>query len=388
MSSRPARPPFRILRLLAGVLLLPLLLAACSDAGPAARPGAAPARPREDAAVRFLRMADSALRLGRPEAAVTLAARGLEFRPADPALLRLYARALAAAGRPGTAADVWRKLLGAGTAPLADHLAYARALVESGQPELAARHLAGLEARFGSHGAYWNGRGIALAHARRFAEAVAAFERAVARDPRRASWRANLALAVALAGDPVKARVMLAPLADGLQSNPRIRHNLALVEVMAGRPQAARRLLRIDLDDRAVAEDLTTLLELTDPAGRGPILDRLAAPAVDPAPLPSPTRPPPASALALAPEDLERAGLPVGDWFLRLGLAADATTARRRWAELRQAHPQLLGDLRRLAGSDPGPQPLLAGPLSSRRAAEARCARLRQAGVDCLALRL
>ncbi len=385
MSSHPWLHPSSLRLLLP---LVVLLLAACAGPGMVAGPPAAVGSAPEDASLRFRRMAASALAAGRARAAVMITARGLALAPGDPQLLRLRARALAASGRPGAAADVWRRLLARGERPFEDHQAYVRALVESGQTAAALAHLAALRPRFDALAAYWNARGIVLAHARRFQEAAAAFRAALTRRPAHPPYQANLALAVALAGDPAQARSLLMPLAEGLASDPRIRHNLALVEVLAGRPGAARRLLRIDLDDRAVAEDLAALLEATSARGRARLLTRLAAPPAAAAPLTTPQRPPPATALALTTADLAHGRLPVGDWFLRLGTAPDATTARRRWRALRRAHPTLLGDLLRLRDPDPGPRPLLVGPLTSPEEAERRCERLQAAGVDCTPLRL
>lgn len=121
-------------------------------------------------------------------------------------------------------------------------------------------------------------------------------------------------------------------------------------------------------------------------AGQLPL--RAATAAGRPVPLTTPALAPPLEALAFEATDVGRGRLPLGEWVLRLGMAPDGTTAGRRFAELVRRFPRELGGLHRLADPDPGPQPLLAGPLASREEAEDRCARLRAAGVECTPLRL
>lgn len=469
------------------VLLLPLLLGACAAAPPAATPGAAAAV--ADPLARLLRMAEGSLAAGRAEAALAILRRAEAVSPDDPRVLRLQAAALLVAGRPAAAADRWRRLLRAGPGTWPDHLGYARSLVASGQARLAAHHLESLRPRFSGLAAWWNALGIARIHAGDAKGAVAAFGEALVRRTGDPAYTSNLALALALSGEPQRARQLLRPLAEGLQSRPVFRHNLALVEVLAGRPEAARRILRIDLPDSDVDRDLARLLALADrrpgdpvptelaqapssvkverqgprpqpsrAAGRSETLapmgaetpgapatrkvaagagggrrtaaretatdadDRVADPGrpgsgtapevtvpadagippkaaaplappapvapAKPVPLTTPRLPPPVEALALEAGDLARGRLPLGEWVLRLGMAPDAERAGRRFAELARRFPRELGDLHRLADPDPGPQPLLAGPLPSREEAQARCARLRAAGVTCTPLRL
>jgi len=536
------------------VLLLPLLLGACVADPPAGPATPQHAREKDDPLPSLLRMAEGALAAGRAEAALAILERAEAMGGDDPRVLRLQAVALLAAGRPAAAADRWRALLRTSPGTWAEHLGYVRSLVASGQARLAMDHLESVKGRFATLPAWWNALGIARVHAGDAKGAVAAFDEALVRQPDHPAYTSNLALALALSGQPQRAREILRPLAEGLNSRPVFRHNLALVEVLAGRPEAARRILRIDLPDSDVDRDLARLLAMADrrsedpppaelaqapsseglspsqgPRGQpsdsasqpalrqtakaGPALamrelgeesavrsgngharaNNADIPAGDPstpreaagaphphgftspaggaagagnageatdapsavsdasgairhmvreataqapggaadarvpasgvsvqpgempraealrsagaapagvpaAPVPVAPRPavplttpelrPPVEALALDPADLARGRLPLGAWVMRLGMAPDGAAARRRFAELAQRFPQELGDLHRLADPDPGPQPLLAGPLPSREEAEKRCARLRAAGMPCTALRL
>lgn len=83
-------------------------------------------------------------------------------------------------------------------------LAQARALHRAGQPDAEARYREALARQAGLHEA-WDGIGV-LAHAsRRWADAVAALQRAVALAPRSATYRAHLGAALSGAGRPAEA---------------------------------------------------------------------------------------------------------------------------------------------------------------------------------------
>lgn len=81
----------------------------------------------------------------------------------------------------------------------AELLAQARALHRAGRPEAEARYRDALDRDPGLHAA-WNGLGMLAHAARRWSEAVEAFERAAALAPRQASYRAHLGAALTQAG--------------------------------------------------------------------------------------------------------------------------------------------------------------------------------------------
>lgn len=129
--------------------------------------------------------------------------------------------------------------------------------------------------------------------------------------------------------------------------------------------------------DGATAVPATDVAAATGGSGPAPV--RPQATAEPPLPL---------AAVALEPGDLARGAAPVGEWVLRLGMFPDGRRAAAAWRELRRRFPQELSGLTRLSAAEPGPQPLLVGPLADGDEAERLCVLLREAGGPCYPLRL
>lgn len=74
---------------------------------------------------------------------------------------------------------------------------------------------------------------------------------------------------------------------------------------------------------------------------------------------------------------------PIGGWLVRLGSYDSPAAAQAAWRRLRGAHAGLLGGMTRMAGSEGGEQPLLAGPLATEADADRICRALVARGEPC-----
>lgn len=409
-----------------GVLGLFLLLVGCAagpeGVGPGSGAGVA-GGVAEEGGARLLRMGALALERGEASAAAGLLEQAVRLRPGEVRAAVLYGRALLALGRARDAAEVFRSVLDRRPGEVAAALGFARAMLTLGRPEVAVGQLRPLlDAGGGVEVA--NLLGVALVQAGRPEAAVAVLEGARREAPSDLRLVHNLALALAFAGRFGEAEALLRPLAEGPGSTRQGRQNLALVLGLAGDLEAAARLMRVDLDDAAVAGNLAVLRLVAGGDRRPARLAALLPPVrprasdrVDPAPpaaapgrgaaasgtrsaggpaaavpvrdgAPRPTGGGALPAVALAAGDAARGALPVGEWVLRLGLYGDEARAAAAWRQLQRRFPAELGGLARLKAAEPGPQPLLVGPIAEGGEAERLCAALRAGGAGCDPLRL
>lgn len=145
-------------------------------------------------------------------------------------------------------------------------------------------------------------------------------------------------------------------------------------------------------------------LAMASPAGPSPSAARhvssptaAAAPAVLAAPTPlaplaaEPSLTPPdvpdlpvtPAAVALDDAAMVSGLSPIGGWLLRLGSYDSPAAAQAAWRRLRGTHAGLLGGMTRMAGSEGGKQPLLAGPLATEADADRICRALVARGEPC-----
>jgi Flp pilus assembly protein TadD len=385
--------------------------AACTTAGPDAGVPGVGGGVAEEGGARLLRMGALALERGEASAAAGLLEQAVRLRPGDVRAAVLYGRALLALGRARDAAEVFRSVLDRRPGEVAAALGFARAMLGLGRPEVAVGQLRPLLATGGGVEVA-NLLGVALVQAGRPEEAVAVLGDARREAPADLRLVHNLALALAFAGRFGEAEGLLRPLAEGPGSTRQGRQNLALVLGLAGDLEAAARLMRVDLDDAAVAGNLAVLRLVAGgdrrPARRAALLppvrprtsDMVGSAAGErPAGGPAagvPVRdagPRPAGggalpAVAFDAGDPGRGVAPVGEWVLRLGLYGDEARAAAAWRQLQRRFPAALGGLARLKAAEPGPQPLLVGPLAAGEEAERLCAALRAGGAGCDPLRL
>jgi tetratricopeptide (TPR) repeat protein len=128
-------------------------------------------------------VAQAYIAAGQYERALALLQKGRKEEPDDPRLLRLEADALQRSGRTDEAIT----LLSDHEAKFADdvevQLAYGSLLAEGGRIDRATRLFDDLDRRFPGRAEIAFQRGAAMEHAKRYAEAEAAFRQALERDP-------------------------------------------------------------------------------------------------------------------------------------------------------------------------------------------------------------
>ncbi|MBI2707715.1 MAG: tetratricopeptide repeat protein [Proteobacteria bacterium] len=101
-----------------------------------------------------------------------------------------------------------------------------------------------------------NGRGIALDMLGDTCGAQANYKAAIELDPNNVSYKSNLALSMALAGNDREAIRELEKLARSPCATPRVRQNLALAYGLAGNKKMARKVGRVDLSDEMVKNNI------------------------------------------------------------------------------------------------------------------------------------
>jgi Flp pilus assembly protein TadD len=105
--------------------------------------------------------------------------------------------------------------------------------------------------------------GVALDLQERHKEAQAVYARAMATNADLTSTRVDLALSLALDGNPLRAEGMLRDATEGDSVPPKVRADFALAEIMAGHADQAQVTLQADLsadEARASVEGISVLL--------------------------------------------------------------------------------------------------------------------------------
>jgi Flp pilus assembly protein TadD len=267
--------------------VLSLILADCG--GPSVKPIKYPPPPPPLNGKVSLNLADSALADGQPTLALHATQALLEKNPSDAAAWQRQGDAYFALGQIPEAEQSYRRAVRLAPAMAAAQLGLGR--VELTRDPVAA------ETRFGrvaaadaSNTVALNDLGIARDLEEHHAEAQAAYRQALAAAPGDPATEVNLALSLALSGQPAEAITILAPLATRPDATPRIRQDYAVALVLAGRIDEAQRLLGKDLSPEDVAAAVR---------GYELLPDKPAAP-VDAAAT-TPGEPPPPPAVEAAP---------------------------------------------------------------------------------------
>ncbi len=260
MKTLPSRtrPPARGLVL---PLALGLAVAAAGCASDPYRDSAAmtPAErelpPPEGAASALLRVALATRAAGDYASAVNVLKRAHAVAPRDAAIAIELGETLAALGAHNEAREVFVRALVLAASETRAIRGLANVLVALSEPALAIEHYrAALAIR--PEAATHNGLGVAFDATDKPAEAQAAYRAGLALEPHNPSLIGNLGLSLALAGRTQEAIDGIArELREG-RATPRLRQNLALIYGLAGRMQDARAVLRIDLDEASIVNNI------------------------------------------------------------------------------------------------------------------------------------
>ncbi len=219
---------------MASAALVSLFVASCARSSSAPGPGAS------------LDVADAALANGAPALALSVAQTEAASHPGNAAILLREARAEVALHRREDALRMYDRAIVIDpdlrpaemelgkivlfTDPTRSRALFTRVLVSDP-----------------TDAAALNDRGVALDMLGLHADAQSDYRAAIAADPDQVSAKVNLALSLAIVGNSVLAVQQLRPFATGPLATPRIRQDLALLLVRAGRDKEAADLLRGDM---------------------------------------------------------------------------------------------------------------------------------------------
>jgi Flp pilus assembly protein TadD len=257
------RPPGRRFSIPA-VLGLGLLTAACASAGDPYAGAVArgtsgdelgEVQPNAQAAAALLRVATATRAAGDYASAINVLKRALRLAPSDSEIFAELGESLAAVRAYDEAREIFTRAVTIAPADTRILRGLANVLVAQSEPALAiVRYREALAVR--KEAATYNGLGVALDILNNGVEAEAAYREGLALDARNQSLIGNLALSLSLRARHQDAIDLIAGELRANRSTPRLRQNLALIYGLAGRLSDARTILRIDMDERSVANNL------------------------------------------------------------------------------------------------------------------------------------
>jgi Flp pilus assembly protein TadD len=193
-----------------------------------------------------LDVADVALANGAPDTALHIAQQALAANPHDVSAMVRVAQAQSALGQREQATQRFRQALALEPNNAGAALGLGRLELAS-DPAAAAAVLLRISARDPHNVAILVDLGIARDLQGQHAEAQRAYRQALAVEPGRSAANVNLALSLALSGDPRQALAILRPIALSPGASPRMRQDLAVALVLAGEDEEAGRVLHTDM---------------------------------------------------------------------------------------------------------------------------------------------
>lgn len=245
-------------RLLAIGLLLPLgacasdgWLASLDIFGSGAAAGDAPVSSES-----LMRVADSTRSKGEYATAAGLYNRAHELAPGEVGPLLALGDTLRRMGAPAAAADVYRGALAIEPRNLVALRGLGAVMLELDQPENAIAQLE-LALDVAKDHRVYNSLGVAHDMLGDHEAAQVYYREGLELAPNNVQIANNYGLSLALTGEHGAAIAMLERAAQDPSATPRVRQNLALAYGLAGQREAAERIAGIDLDDTAVANNLS-----------------------------------------------------------------------------------------------------------------------------------
>jgi len=241
-------------RLLAASLLVPL--GACSSDGWLSS-GFSPATATGDVdAASLMRVADATRASGDLASAAGMYNRAHQLAPGDVAPLLALGETLRRMGASATAADAYRAALAIEPRNFDALRGLGAALLEIDQPEFAIAQLE-LALDVAKDHRVYNALGVAHDMLGDHPAAQVYYREGLDLMPGNAQIVNNLGLSLALSGNYAESIAMLEQAVQDRSATPRFRQNLALAYGLAGQWEAAKRVAAIDLDQAAVAHNLS-----------------------------------------------------------------------------------------------------------------------------------
>jgi Flp pilus assembly protein TadD len=256
---QPTRPRRRRVsaRVLAVGLLLPL--GACASDGwfPSFGLGESSETVEQAASVgSLMRVADTTFARGEYATAAGLYGRAHELAPEDIRPLIALGDTLRRMGAPAGAADSYRAALALEPRNLSALRGLGGAYIEMDQPELALAQLE-LALDVAKDHRIYNSLGVAHDMLGDHSAAQVYYREGLELAPSNLQIANNYGLSLALDGDHGAAIAMLERAVQDPSATPRMRQNLALAYGLAGQRDAAERMAALDLDEAAVANNLS-----------------------------------------------------------------------------------------------------------------------------------
>ncbi len=209
-----------------------------------------------------LKTARAALAEGQAATALGIARGVLSMSPRDVPALVAAGDADVALGNRRSGETDYRKALAIDPGSVPAQLGLAKLAMRDDARE-AETLLRGILARSPNDPAALTDLGVALDLQERHREAQVEYARALATNADLTSTRVDMALSLALDGNPVKAEGMLRDATESGPVPPKVRADFALAEVMAGHADQAAATLQADLsadEARASVEVMTALM--------------------------------------------------------------------------------------------------------------------------------
>ena len=209
-----------------------------------------------------VQQADAARKAGDLNSAIPLYGRALQANPQGTEAKLGLGQAYLSMGAGEEAAAAFREVLARHGGDSTARLGLAAALLTQGQASLAEKQ-AEMVLQGDSHEYHaLNVMGVSLDMQGRNAEAQACYRQGMALAADYLPLRSNLALSLAISGQPQEAISLLAPIAVGMAGDGRMRQNLAFAYAMAGDPTNALQFARRDLDEASAQQQLAYFLQL------------------------------------------------------------------------------------------------------------------------------
>ncbi len=227
-------------------------------------PGCAPMAPTPVAGADTLNVADAALASGNADMALSVAQSVLAQDPNNLQALYHEGAAYYALNRCEDAIASYTVALGLDPQSSAAETGIGRCLLRRNAIE-AEQAFAAAVADDPTNAAALNDLGIARDLRGNFASAEQPYEKALLLAPGTLATEVNLGLSLALADDAADALQYLGPLATGENATPKIREDYATALIAAGRLNAARQILAIDLPPDRLDQALSMLATLISP---------------------------------------------------------------------------------------------------------------------------
>lgn len=211
--------------------------------------------PPNGTAAALMRVALATRAAGDYASAINVLKRAHSLTPNDVGIILEMGESLSAVGAYNEAREIMLKAVTLAPTNTRALRGLGNALVALSEPALAVGHYrAALKIK--PEAATHNGLGVAQDMLGDVKGAAKTYRAGLALNPTNTNLIGNLGLSLALNGKNQEAIKLMASEMQMGRSNPRLRQNLALVYGLAGKFKDARTLLRIDLDERAVRNNI------------------------------------------------------------------------------------------------------------------------------------